>query len=161
MDFFFFWKGLYRKGFIPRELCQAAEEGFALIIWASLLCGPTLLPLLSLRVPTQREGTLCSRTRWEEPMAGLVIYTARRGGCCLPSNTQKDRERGRERERKRRREGHAYAAGAEEERKGSVWTLAWPTTSRTPGGGHRGRSWRSRKLLCVAPNLQTSRCTQA
>lgn len=24
---------------------------------------------------------------WEEPMAGGVIYTEPRGGCCLPSNT--------------------------------------------------------------------------
>lgn len=44
-------------------------------------------PRLRLCSAPQAQGTKCSAPWWEGPITARVIYTERRGGCCLPSNT--------------------------------------------------------------------------
>lgn len=57
-----------------------------LIIWASLVDPPSSSPL-PWYVATREQNV--PAPEWEEPISGRVIYTARRGGSCLPSNTWK------------------------------------------------------------------------
>lgn len=62
-----------------------------LIIWASLADPPSSSPL-PWYVATREQNV--PAPEWEEPISGRVIYTARRGGSCLPSNTWKLERRG-------------------------------------------------------------------